>query len=130
MRKRTPALASTPRRFVVALAVAAALAGWASPAAAPASVTLSAGGCIGYGQSWRSYPAGFTGTTGCSGSARYLSGTVVLQNGTSYTLAGTRAGYDVVWGNTGSWSPVAAAAGTHALQWINTFDGYYGTNTW
>ncbi|WBL37163.1 hypothetical protein O0235_06225 [Tepidiforma flava] len=54
----------------------------------------------------------------------------MLQNGTSRTLAGGWYSGDIVWGNIGNPSPVTAAAGTHALQFITAFDGYYGTNTW
>jgi len=117
-------------QWIALLAVVLLFAGASPAGAGPATVTLNAGGCIGYGQSWLSYPAGYTGTTGCSGSSRYLSGTVVLQNGTSRTLAGGWYSGDIVWGNIGNPSPVTAAAGTHALQFITAFDGYYGTNTW
>lgn len=122
--------ASVPRLTAAGLAAVLGLLIWVSSAAAPANVTLNAGGCIGYGSSWLAAPGGFTSTSGCSWSARYLSGTYVLQNGTSRTLAGSWYSADVAWGNIGSPTPVAAVAGTHALQFINAFDGYYGTNTW
>src|SRR5690349_2141869 len=99
--------------------------------ASPATVFMHASGCNGEGDSWLSYPGGYTKTIKDCGSG-YLSGSVGFSGGGGDTHTGTWSSFDQYWGNTGTGvgGPVGAAAATHALQYLTSFDGYYGTNTW
>lgn len=99
--------------------------------ASPPTVFMHAGGCDGQGDSWLSYPAGYTRTVQNCGSG-YLSGTVAFTGGGGQNYPGFWTTNNQLFGNTGTGAPgpVGAAAATHALQYLTSFDGYYGTNTW
>lgn len=119
-----------PRTAASVVLLAAMLGPVSAALASPGYVNLVAASCFGSGQSYLSYPAGYSQTAGCGASSQYLSATYIRQDGFSGSLPGTWSGSTILFGNTGSVSPVASVAGNHNLQYVTTQSGYYGTNTW
>ena len=126
MRKRLSILIALAAASMIAVATV-------MPAfASPSYVNLAAGSCYGNGQSWLSYPGGYTETVGCGASSQYLSATIILADGYDSYLSGSWQPYDQYFGNTGT-SPHGAAttaAATHNLAFAGSQNGYVGTNTW
>lgn len=121
------------RKMVLPVVAALSLLAIAIPASAgPAQVVLNAGGCGGLGDSFLTAPAGFGRTTGCAGSARYLSASLSFSGGGFDSIAGNWYSADVAWGNSGLGAPgsVTAVASTHNLGYFNSTHGWEGTNTW
>jgi hypothetical protein len=100
--------------------------------AGPPQVSMNAGGCGGLGTSVLLYPGGSGGTSGCAGSARYLSVSLAFTGGGGDFLPGDWYNFDFAWGNSGTGvpGPVSALASTHNLGYVSTYHGWEGTNTW
>ena len=108
---------------------AIALLATAIASAGPPSVNLTAASCTGSGQSYLPNPSGYTRTDGGCGQ-KYLAGRYVRDDGVEGIFPGTSSSSSILFGNLGNVSPVAAADGTHAIQYITSFSGYHQTNTW
>lgn len=121
---------SLKRRALVAFGIAALTFSAILPAqAGPSQVVMNAGGCGGLGNSSLA-SGGYGQTTGCSGSARYLSGSASFSSGCFASIPGNWWTGNVIWEPIGCAGYVTALAGTHNLGYISTYHGWEATNTW